>query len=74
MKTKEELTKWFWNKYYSCYKVKHQEYQNNVYLYFDKTFLRQKKLCIITGEKVNYPSKVDGICLFEQDLKNKYLW
>ena len=73
MKTKD-LSKWFWNKYYSCYKVKHQDYPESVFLFYDPQFIRQRKLARITGESIEYPLKPSGICLFEQDWKNEYLW
>ncbi len=71
---KEELKKWFWNKLNSCYKVKHCDYQNHTYYFYDEQFIRQKKLSRIVGEEIIYPSKVVGICLFDQELKNEYLY
>ena len=70
--TKEELTKWFWNKFYSCYPVKHQDYPDSIFYLYDKHFIRQKKLCRITGERLELPEVFSGMVLFEQDLKNKY--
>ena len=67
---KDELKKWFWNKFNSCYPVIHEDYQKSIFMYYDPKFVRQLKLCRLTGEKIIYPSKVEGICLFEQDYKN----
>jgi len=70
---KEELKKWFWNKFNGCYKVKHSNY-DDVFYFYDEQFIRQKKLSRIIGEELVYPNEVKGICLFEQDQKNGYLW
>ena len=64
---KEEITKWFWNKFYSCYPAKHQDYPHKIFMFYDEGFIRQKKLSRIVGEPIEYPSKINGICLFEQD-------
>ncbi len=72
---KEELKKWFWNKFNSCYKVNHSDYPKSIFYFYDEQFLRQKKLARIIGnQELEYPSEVKGICLFEQDLKNERLW
>jgi hypothetical protein len=63
--TKEEISKWFWNKYNSCYTVVHKDYPENIYKFYDDNFLRQKKLARVLNEKNSYPSEVKGICLFE---------
>ena len=73
--TKEELKKWFWNKFNSCYKVNHSDYPKRTYYFYDEKFIRQKKLSrIIGGQEIEYPSEVRGICLFELDSKNEYLY
>ncbi len=72
---KEELKKWFWNKFNSCYKVKHSDYPESIYYFYDEQFIRQKKLSrIVGGQELEYPSEVKGICLFEQDSKNGCLY
>ena len=70
--TKEELTKWFWNKFYSCYPAIHEYYPDSIFYLYDEQFIRQKKLCRITGERLEYPLKPSGTVLFERDSKNKY--
>ena len=72
--TDEELKDWFWNKFNSCYCVKHEDYPESLFMYYDKNFYRQKKLARVLEQEVIYPSKVDGICLFEQDYENNFLW
>ena len=72
---KEELKKWFWNKFNGCYKVNHCDYPKRTYYFYDEQFLRQKKLSrIIGGQELEYPTELKGICLFEQDPKNEYLY
>ena len=72
--TEEELKKWFWDKYNSCYCVKHDDYPESIFMYYDKNFARQKKLARVLDQELIYPSKVEGIFLFEQDHKTKSLW
>jgi len=45
-----KLTKWFWNKFNSCYPVKQQDYPDSIFFVYDKHFIKQKKLCRITGK------------------------
>ena len=71
---KEELTKWFINKFSSCYPVKHDDLPDGIFWYYDEKFIRKIKLCKLNNQEITLPDKVKGTCLFEQDLKNKYLW
>ncbi len=72
---KEDLKKWFWNKFNGCYKVNHSDYTDNIYYFYEEQFVRQKKLSrIVGGQELEYPSEVKGICLFRQDSKNEYLY
>jgi hypothetical protein len=70
--TKEEISKWFWSKYNSCYPVKHKDYPQNIFMIYDEQFLRQRKLARVLDENVVYPNKVNGKCLFRLDYKNNY--
>ena len=72
--TKEEIQIWFRNKFNSCYGVLHEDFPESIFMYYDPQFIRQKKLSRIVGEEIEYPIKPTGICLFEQDYKNGYLW
>lgn len=73
--TDEELKTWFWNKFNSCYNVKHKKYHpESIFMYYDKNFARQKKLARVLKQELIYPTKVEGICLFEQDYKNNKLY
>jgi hypothetical protein len=39
-----------------------------------RIFARQKKLARVLDKELIYPSKVEGICLFEQDYENGYFY
>ena len=69
---KKELSKWFWNKFNSCYPVKHEDFPESVFMFYDEQFLRQKKLSRVLNERIVYPSEAKGICLFELDYKYNY--
>ena len=66
---KDEI-KWFWEKFNSCYLVKHDDYPESVFMYYDPQYIRKLKLANISGEKIS-KSDITGICLFEQDWNNK---
>ena len=70
--TKEEISKWFWNKFNSCYTVVHKDYPKNIYKFYDENFLRQKKLARVLNKKFSYSSEVKGICLFELNYEIKH--
>ena len=70
---KEELSKWFWDKFNSCYPVVHEDYPYNIFMIYDKNFLRQMKLARVLGTPLEYPKKIEGTCLFYQDFKNQWL-
>ena len=72
--TKKELSKWFWNKYNSCYPVIHEDYPDSIFMIYDEQFLRQRKLARVLNKEVVYPTKIKGKCLFEQDYKNEHFW
>ena len=70
--SEEELKKWFWNKFNNCYPVKHSDYPESIFYFYDEKIIRKMKLCKLNNQKLTLSSKVTGICLFEQDLKNGY--
>ena len=72
--TKEEIQIWFRNKFNSCYGVVYEDCSESIFMYYDPQFIRQKKLSRILGEEIEYPIRPTGICLFEQDYKNGYLF
>jgi len=59
--TKEELKNWFWNKFYSCYHVKHDDYPDSIFLYYDKLYLRKCYFLNILGKKLNHQKKLEVI-------------
>ena len=72
----EELKVWFFDKLYSCYSVKNDDYPNNIFWFYDESFVRKVKLYKLNNKEISLPLKVKGkgVCLFDQDLKNKSLW
>ena len=68
---KEELIEWFCTKFNSCYPVSHTDYTESIFLFYDEQFIRKMKLSKISKKPVSLPKKVNGICLFELDWKNK---
>jgi hypothetical protein len=42
-------------------------------MFYDKNFARQKKLARVLEQEIIYPSKIEGVCLFEQDYKYNQL-
>ena len=72
--TKNELNIWFRNKFNNCYPVIHDDYPESIFMYYEPQFIRQKKMSRILGETLENPEKPSGICLFEQDHKNGYLY
>ena len=71
--TKEEISNWFINKLTSCYPVKHYDYPDSILWFYDENFIRKIKLCKLNNQYISLPNKVSGICLFEQNIKNKVL-
>ena len=71
---KEELSEWFYDKFNSCYPVVHDDYPDSIFWFYDERYVRKIKLCKLNNQKISLINKVNGICLFEQDFKNKHLW
>lgn len=69
----KDLVEWFFEKFNSCYLVKHDDYPKNIFMYYDIQHIRKLKLSNISGEKIN-KTDITGICLFELDLENKKLY
>ena len=67
--TEKELITWFWDLYNSCYPVRHSDYPDNIFMYYDEQFVRYLKLCKISNKEIKMPTKVKGYCLFDQDWK-----
>ena len=71
---KEELSEWFWDKFNNCYPVKHIYYPNSIFWFYDEQFNRKIKLCKLNNQKLNFDVKFKDNCLFEQNIKDKYLF
>jgi hypothetical protein len=70
--TKEELKIWFWNKFNYCYPVKHDDFPDSIFMFYDINYIRKKKLANILDKEDEYPTEIKGICLFELDFE--YNW
>lgn len=70
MKEKQELIDWFNNYFDNCYCVKHMEYPNSVFMFYDINYIRQLKLAKLEGREL-IKNDVTGVCLFELNYDNK---
>ncbi len=70
---KEELISWFNNKFNSCYYVKHEDYPESLFMFYDIQTIRNIKLAKLLGKPCNI-IKIKGKCIFEQNYKNKHLY
>jgi hypothetical protein len=68
----DELSKWFWNKFNSCYVVVHESLPESIYMIYDKNFIRQQKLSRVTSSQYPLNYNKSGICLFHLDFKNRW--
>ena len=68
------MKEWFWDKFNSCYPAKHDVYPHCIFMIYDTNFIRTKKLATILNKDVEYPTEVNGDCLFQQDYTKNYLW
>ena len=68
--TNEELKIWFLDKYNSCYPVNHYNFKDNIiFMMYDINYIRSKKLANILNKEVEYPTEVNGDCLFSLNLE-----
>jgi hypothetical protein len=70
----QELKVWFWDKFNSCYPIKHDEYPDSIFWIYDEQYIRKIKLCKINNQDIILPNKVSGVCLFEQNIENEFLY
>ena len=65
----QELNDWFDNYFNNCYYVKHIDYPESIFMFYDINYARQKKLAKL--EDIDYVEKIDitGVCLFQLDWK-----
>ena len=74
MKDNQELICWFKNYFYNCYYVKHNDYPDSIFMFYDINYIRKQKLAQLEGADYVEKTDVTGVYLFEQDLRNNYLW
>jgi len=70
----EELKLWFLDKFRSCYAVEHIDFPNQIFWYYDKSYIRKLKLSRLNNTDFILPSDIKGVCLFRQDISNKVLF
>jgi hypothetical protein len=70
----DELKLWFWNIFNSCYPVKHDDYIDSLFLYYDKLYLRKCALLKLLGKEIIEPNIINGKCLFILNLKTGFMW
>jgi hypothetical protein len=71
---KDDLTQWFNNYFQNCYNVKHNDYPESIFMYYDLRYVRKMKICKIEGKQCLQPNKITGKCIFVLDWKNNCLW
>ena len=69
--TNNELKIWFWKKYNDCYPIYKGE---NIFMIYDKQFIRQRKLNRILGHETTIPEYNGQLCLFRLDVNVQILW
>ena len=71
MNYRQELIDWFNNYFYNCYYVKHDDFPESIFMFYDINYVRQLKLAKLEGKKYVEKTDITGICIFQQDWKNK---
>ena len=72
MKYNQELIDWFNNYFYNCYYVKHDNFPDSIFMCYDIKYVRQLKLAKLEGKDYVEKTNITGVCVFEQDWKNKW--
>ena len=72
MKNNQEIIDWFNNYFYNCYYVTHDNFPESIFMFYDKNYIRQHKLAKLEGKDYVEKSDITGVCLFQQDWKNKW--
>ena len=71
MKYNKEIINWFKNYFDNCYYVKHDDFPESVFMFYDKNYVRQLKLAKLEGRIIE-KTDITGVCVFEQEWKNKW--
>ena len=69
MRQNKEIIDWFSNYFDNCYYVKHDDYPESIFMFYDINYARQLKLAKLEGIDYVEKTEVTGVCLFEQDWK-----
>ena len=68
----KEIIDWFNNYFDNCYYVKHEDYPESIFMYYDINYVRKLKLAKIEGKNIE-KTDITGDCLFEQNWKDNTL-
>ena len=60
---------WFWNMFDNCYTIRYKSVYNVKFMIYDNNYIRAKKLATILNKDVEYPTEINGVCLFIIDYK-----
>ena len=71
MKQNKEMIEWFNNYFDNCYYVRHNDYPESIFMFYDINYTRQLKLAKLEGKNIE-KTDITGVCVFEQDWKNKW--
>jgi len=71
---KDKLVKWFYEKLFSCYPVKHIDYPNSIFWIYDEKFIRKNKISKLNNQSIKFPKNIKGSILFETKSNVKYLY
>ncbi len=72
--SKDEISIWFNQKINSCYPVKIKNNKRSIFWIYDEQNIRKLKLCKLNNHEITLPTKIKGVCLFQQDFLNDNLW
>ena len=58
---------WFNDYFNNCYYVKHEDYPESIFMFYDINYVRQLKLAKLEGKDYVEKTDITGVCLFELD-------
>ena len=62
--TEKKLIEWFNNYFDNCYYVKHNNYPESLFMFYDINYVRQLKIAKLEGKNIE-KNHITGVCLFE---------
>ena len=68
----KELIDWFNNYFDNCYYVKHEDFPESIFMFYDKNYVRQLKLAKLEGKEIPIKIDITSVCLFEQDWRHNF--